>query len=71
MRENNATDSGKLVRRADSGVETITWIGDQVKLERHRRLSRVLYTSRGLSLNLGLNQGIVNDQRVLSHRVWR
>ena len=41
----------------------MTWIRDQVSLERHRRLLKGLYTGEGLSLNLGMKSETVNKAK--------
>ena len=41
----------------------MTWIGDQVRLERHRRLLKGLYTGKGLSLKLGTKGETVNEAK--------
>ena len=41
----------------------MTQIGDQVRLERHRRLLKGLYTGGGLSLKLSLEGEMVNEAK--------
>jgi len=41
----------------------MTQIRDQVRLERHRRLLKGLYTGEGLSLKLGMKDETVNEAK--------
>jgi hypothetical protein len=41
----------------------MTWIGDQVRLERHRCLLKGLYTGKGLDLKLGTKGETVNEAK--------
>jgi hypothetical protein len=41
----------------------MTQIRDQVRLERHKRLLKYLYTGEGLSLNLGTKSEMVNKAK--------
>jgi hypothetical protein len=41
----------------------MTRIRDQVRLERHRRLLKGLYTGKGLSLKLGMKGETVNKAK--------
>ena len=41
----------------------MTRIRDQVRLERHRRLLKGLYTGKGLSLKLGTKGETVNEAK--------
>ena len=43
----------------------MTWIGDQVRLERHRRLLKGLYTGEGLSLKLSTKGETVNELSIV------
>ena len=47
----------------DSGALNKTRIMDQVRLERHRRLLKGLYTREGLSLKLGMKGETVNEAK--------
>ena len=49
--------------QGDSGALNKTQIMDQVRLERHRRLLKGLYTGEGLSLKLGLKGETVNEAK--------
>jgi hypothetical protein len=49
--------------QGDSGALNKTWIMDQVRLERHRRLLKGLYTRGGLSLKLGTKGETVNKAK--------
>jgi hypothetical protein len=46
------------------GALNKTWIMDQVRLERHRRLLKGLYTGEGLNLKLGTKGETVNEATV-------
>jgi hypothetical protein len=41
----------------------MTWIGDQVRLERHMHHLKGLYTGEGLSLKLGIKGETVNEAK--------
>jgi hypothetical protein len=41
----------------------MTQIRDQVRLERHRHLLKVLYTGEGLSLDLSVKGEMVNEAK--------
>jgi hypothetical protein len=45
------------------GALNKTRINDQVRLERHRRLLKGLYTGKGLSLKLGTKGETVNEAK--------
>jgi hypothetical protein len=45
------------------GALNKTRIKDQVRLERHRRLLKGLYTGKGLSLKLGMKGETVNEAK--------
>jgi len=45
------------------GALNKTRINDQVRLERHRRLLKGLYTGKGLSLKLGMKGETVNKAK--------
>ena len=49
--------------QGDSEALNNTWIMDQVRLERHRRLLKGLYTGGGLSLKLGTKGETVNEAK--------
>ena len=75
-RGNTASGTGSLTRQqrgsrvplqgntqGDSGALNKTQIMDQVRLERHKRLLKGLYTGEGLSLDLGMKSEIVNEAK--------